>query len=295
MTDMDQLNLEDDGEWWYALIGAAPRPESDEVVNVGVLLGNGRPTHLGYVDRLPRLTGIVEREEANVYQAVLAAAAESIAIGGSLESLTSMIGPQMKVMRRRPLYQPPSDTLLERLTARFLETHTLPGAHREIDALIERSRQQLDVVISKARPRGAAIVSLVRPANLYDQKVDKLIPFRVPRLARAIRGAHRDLLVDSLLVEDGYSGAAIRQATARIGQAFFAWHKLRPTVKKATGKEVHLVGILHASPNNSKADTREMREYIKHTWSNDALIIDAEKENEADALRKQAAWVVEGE
>ena len=96
--------------------------------------------------------------------------------------------------------------------------------------LVARSAEQLDRVIQQARPRGI-IQSDVRPRTLYEGKVDREVPFHVPRLARALRGQHRDVLVDSVLVEAETLESAIRRATTRINRAFFLYRRLEPAIE----------------------------------------------------------------
>ena len=279
---------------WYALVSAAPAPETGESVNVAVLFGNGRPVHLRYLERLPRLSGIAAADEINVFEAVLSAVATKISHGAELSDIALMMAPQMFLKEPRALFQELSDALVERIAQRYLTTPKAPPREINMDALIAKSTTLLDEQIARAKRKGVLVQRNVRPKTLYEGKLDRFVPFTVPKIARALRGFGRDVLIDSLVVDQDQPPATIRMAAGRIGHAFFAYDaKLKPIIRQYAGREIRTLGILQPVKATDSRDTLELRDYIRDSWSKHAIVVDANEDEVVNELRKQSDWILE--
>jgi hypothetical protein len=275
--------------YWFSLVAAAPAPESDEAVNVGIVLGNGAPYRLEYQPKLPRLSGMVAPDEIGVYEAILAAVAEQIIRGIPVTELQAMMGPQLRIARPRALLREPNDALIERLRDHYLSTPRMPYVDRA-HQLTLRARKKLDEVIMVVRPRGVSVLKNVRVNALYEHRLERYVHAKIPEVARAMRSERRDLLLDSLLIEPGNVKNATRQSATRISRAFWAYGKLRGPIKQVSGRDIKRVAVLHAGPTDPEVD--EAREWVKHIWAADAdRVIDGRLINVQDALAEEAAWV----
>lgn len=283
--------------YWYALIAASPTPETEEAANVAVVVGNGHAVQLGYVPGLPRLCGLASAAEAEVYEAILASVTDRVRRGVAVPELEAMVGPQLRVMRRRALYRTPSDALLKQLCSRYLERAPSDPAAEAARALVRRSERRLATELERASvPIGFEVLARVRPVKLYGTRLDKYVSYTVPALSRAVRSAQRDLLIDSVLVEPGTRGRPLNQTATRVGKAFWAYRRrLRPFIRELAQRDVRVVGVVHAGTPGDDADTLFAREYVKHLWGQDAFVIDGNEQDVAGELRAQMAWLREGE
>lgn len=287
----DQTRRASKSAFWYSLVAASPIPERGEAVNVAVLLGNGAPYAIRFLDRLPRLACIAASDEINVYQAVLEGIAEAIEHGATLESLAVTLGPQMFLRKPRALFHEPSAELFDRLERQFLAPPSQPVRRINEEALIRRSLAKLDEEIAKSRIKGVTVAHRVRPKSLYEGKLDRYVAFRVPPIARALRSFGRDVLLDGLVVEETHDPVALRSSVSRIGQAFYAYDKLRKVIRERTSREIRTVGVLQPGSPSDSEDTRAMREFIKEMWSHHALVIDGDQESIEAQLHEQMKWV----
>jgi hypothetical protein len=280
-------------KYWYSLVSASPMPENGERANVAVLVGNGRVSAIRYHEQLPRLAGIAATDEINVYQAVLKEISEQVRSRGMpIESIQGILSPQMEIGKRRELQRAPDDALLDRLVSRFLAAPRQPARETNMEALVRKSMTRLDAQLARARPRGVLVQNDVRPGNLYEGKLDRYVPFHVPKLARALRGIGKDVLLDSLVIEDTHEIADVRVAAGRIGQAFYAYQrKLKPLIQQFANRDIRVIGVLQPGLPTDSADTRALREYIRDTWKRDAEVIDGNEQDVETELRQASKWV----
>ncbi len=287
----------DDQAFWYSLVAAAPVPETGECVNVAVLFGNGRATHLRYLDSLPRLAGLAAADEINVFQTMLQSVAETVnGRGVDVEQVRAMIAPQLSVHPPRRLFQAVTESLVERIAVRYLSTPKAPAREANLEAIVRRSLAKLDDEIGQVRRPGLLVYENVRPKTLYPGRLDRIVGYRVPRLARALRSmGPRDVLVDSLVVDEGQDRGDTHKAVGRISQAFFAYDtQLRRHIRQFAGREIRLVGILQPGISGESPDTRALRDFIKDEWSHHAEVVDGNEKNIPVELGKFVDWVLEG-
>jgi hypothetical protein len=292
MADNDLLRQAD---WWYSLIAASPTPESGESANVAVVLGDGQASYLSYRKRLPRMVGLAPPEVIEVFERVLESVSETVGRGLDVATLRAMIGPQLEVTAPRVLFQAPTDALVERLVRRYLDSPR-SSITEEVEAVVRRSNQKLDAALRRAPVRRFEISQHVSFKDLYGAMSRKrfAVP-RIPRIARAVRGPARDLLVDSVVVTPGTASAAVRQGTAKIGKAFFEYNSLKSEIAQISGREIRTVGVLHRSGSVENSEVREARRYIKHVWeSSNAEVIDADEAEVPVAFAEYSAWLEEG-
>jgi hypothetical protein len=276
-------------------VAVAPKPETGESANVAILLGNGRLFRMTYVDRLPRLCGIAAADEIAVYEAVLQSLAERVNRGIALEDLQPMLGSQMKLSDPRALFVEPTDELLERLSKRFLHAPRVVQSHNE-DAIIRRSTTRLDAAIAGADRRGVLIADDVRPNSMYEKIERHMRGHRIPKIARAIRGFHRDVLIDSISIESAYEKRDMREVAMRIQEAFYVYDKrLRTLIRQHANTEIRTVGVLHALSHDASEDLLDFRDFVRDTWKQQhANVIDGSTTDVPTAIRHEIDWVRSG-
>jgi hypothetical protein len=276
--------------WWYSLVAVAPRPETGEAVNVGLLIGNGRPLRLEYEPGLPRLAGIVGRNERRVYDRLLFELAGSIGgieVGVDLAALS----PQIRVSDPRELYSPPNEDVLRALRNSYL---TAPRRTEGIEArkLVRQAERRLDRIIGAAVHFGIRDIEKdVTPSKLYGEAAEFVGDIKVPRLARALRAQQKDLLVDAVLLRPGETDLAIRSATQRIGRAFWYYKRLEHELRERRGTEIRRVGVV-VTPDESSREVQEAAAFITHSWVRDASVITAHNGDGAPKLREHVAWLI---
>jgi hypothetical protein len=278
-----------DSQYWYSLIAASPNPETEEAVNVAVVVGNGQAVHLVFHHDLPRLCGLANPADVALYRTVLESVQERVNRGIDPKELESLLGPQLTLKRPRALYRAPSDDLLIRLRRNYLEKPQGQSLEATVNALQRRSTAALLESLQGSVPFGVDVKEHVTPRKLYGPGIRSHVGFRVPPLARAVRFEHVDVLLDSVLVEPGNLGRALTVAAGRISEAFFAYNReLRPLIQQYSGRSVKLIGVLHPGPADD-ADTHHRRDFIKHTWKLDAQVIDGNTEDVRSAIREAIA------
>ena len=279
--------------YWYAFLAASPTPETGEAVNIGLVIGNGKAFSLEYEPHLPRLAGLVAADQRHVYEAILAPLKERIAASGGVPEaeLRAMLGSQLRLQSRRALLHEPNQRVLKILRAHYLQTPDIPY-RTAVTRLRAQAGRRLDEAIDQVRPRHVHVSKSVTFKKLYEQKLERFVEFNVPPIARALRSERRDLLMDSILIDAAHLKYAARQPASRISRAFFGYRKIEGVIRRQTGKEIRLVGILHPGSPDDSADVRETREWIKHIWEKDATrVIDGNEIDVAAALREDAEWV----
>jgi hypothetical protein len=283
-------------KYWYSLIGASPKPENGESANVAVVLGNGRLFRLEYLERLPRLAGIAAPDEIGVYQAVLETIAERVSRGFSVEDLRTMLGSQLHMSEPRELFVEPTDDLIRRLKQRFLRAPKLTTLENE-DAIIRRSVAMLDTSIEQAGRRGVLIQQDVRPSNLYPNRIERFTKgHRVPKLARAIRGHGRDVLIDSIVIDPLYERRDMFEVVSRIDLAFFLYdQRLRSAIRSLATTEIHTVGVIHSEEPELPEHLVDLRNFVRDNWSrHGANVIDSSEIDPSIGIADEIAWVREG-
>ena len=291
---LDQLGFPDQSHW-YALVSVAPRPETHEAANVAVVFGNGRAYHLAYLNHLPRLCGIAAADEIRVYESILEHCAKAIRTGIEPVELKGILGAQMALRPPTALYAEPTAEMMDRISARFLSA---PKAiHRPNEEAIARiSTQHLDRVLDRIDHHGIPVDTDVRPNKMYGDKIERHIKgHRVPRLARALRGFGRDVLIDSLQIEPSYAARDVREVSGRIAEAFYLYERyLRQVIRARANRDIRLVGVLHPIPDDSPQHVRDLRDFAGDSWiHHNAIVIDGSATAIETGLREQANWVRE--
>jgi hypothetical protein len=282
----------DADQWWYSLVGVSPRPESGELVNVGLILGNGRPAQMVYVPGLPRLSGLVDQAEAALFSEMMESIAERVEGGTDLSTLRASVGPQLRIAPERRLYEAGSGDVITLLRDRYLVTSGIPESREENRALVKQSEQALDKVVGKVIRFGLEVVDKnVTYDRLYEKRPAWAANVRIPRLARAYRSARRDLLVDGVIVEPERTEDAIKAATTRISRAFWYYSRLRGDIEKLEGRQVQTVGLLLDGKYKKVPEVAEARAYIKHIWETEqALVLETDHPGAQDALKERLRW-----
>lgn len=281
---------------WFALVAATPQPEAGEAVNVGIIYGNGVPSRLEFLEGLPRLSGLVRPDEVGLIQEVMRTAAQRLVSGVSLEALRTSLSPQLRVSRPRGLFRLPDDKTAQVLRERYLAaTPRVERGVAEDVALRKQSEHDLDRVVSRVSRLGMDVVRNARFEKLYKERPAWSEQVRVPRLARALRGDRRDILIDSVLVQPMKVNQAIAVATSRIGRAFWYYKRLKGDIRAASGRDVITVGVLLDGHTDGEREVVEARDYIKHTWTPDAdLVLEVDRQADLNQLRERVRWLVEG-
>jgi len=282
-------------KWWYALVVASPKPEDGEAVNVGLIVGDGRPERMEYLPGLPRLKGLVARDEGAVLEEILASVSKQVAAGIDLPWLESTIGPQLRISAVRQLYEQPDERVIRLLTRRLLKSPRVAIARQERREARRQTDLELDRVIGGVIPAlGLKIERRVSPDHLYDRLPEVFSAFKVPTLARALRSSRRDVLIDSVLVRAHKTTAAIHAAVVRAGRAFWYYSRFRKELEGSTGRQIKTIGLLLDGVPNKPPEVQETRRYIAHLWQKDAdIVFDADRPEDVEALREQVGWLFE--
>jgi hypothetical protein len=223
-----------------------------------------------------------------VYEAVLRTISDRVNRGIDPSELQAMLGPQLRIMKRRQLFKQPSDELLMRLKKQFLERPSGQSVDDATKALVRRATARLDEALSRVGHLGVEVAQRVTPRKLYGHKLDRYVGYRIPQIARAVRLPNVDILVDSIVVEPDTKGRPLNQAAVRVSQAFYAYNRIRPVITKYVNRDVTAIGILHPSSSGDDADALQRRDWVKHLWSSDALVIDG---NEVDIAAELASRI----
>jgi hypothetical protein len=282
-------------QWWYALIAASPRPETSELVNIGLLLGDGGPSRVEFLLDLPRLTSLVAQDELTVFAEIMEGLRQAAAEGMDINVLRQVAGPQLRIGEPRHLYVEPDDSTVRSLVKGLLESPRKRRAQAEQRIMRSKTEHELDRLIGGVVTAvGLRVERRPTLQKLYEDLPPSITEARLPSLSRALRSQRRDVLLDSVLVEEHDPLAAIRIATTRVGRAFWYYKRLRAHLEKTSGREVRTIGVLLNGVPHKSSQVTEAREYINHIWSQDAdLVVDVERKEDLAALRKQMQWLAE--
>jgi hypothetical protein len=285
MPELRPLSSAEDERNWFALVAASPRVELEEGVAVALLIGIGHVTRLEFLPELPRLRGIATVREAAVYERILKSLSDRVARGIQLAELKSLIGPQLRVLRLRTLYSDPSDEVIAQLKIQYLTRPQISTSKEEARALRTRSAQLLDRALEASVPLGVEQVSAATPRSLYERKFDQHVGFKIPTVTRVVRLVRADVLVESVLVVSSSSGRPLREVVGRASLVFFSYKRIREQIQALAGRHVELIGVVHKTEGGFDATTAERRDWVRHLWGQDALVIDGDREDERTKLR----------
>jgi hypothetical protein len=295
MRDDAQLTLHED-TYWYAVLAIAPQPETLEAANVGVVFGNGRTFALKYLPKLPRLCGLASSHEIQFYQTILEACADRVRRGIDLVELAGLLGPQVALREPVRLYAEPTDDLLDRIAARFLDSPE-DKFKRQGEAVAAHSTELLDKALKVVLPRGVNIVERPRPNRLYGDKIERFVKeHKIPRIARALRTHSRDLLIDSISIDSRYRTRDMIVYAERVDTAFFLYSRyIRPVVRERLNRDIRLVGVIHPLPADASQPMRDMRDRTADMWRHhEAIVIDGTERDIETTLREETAWLAGG-
>lgn len=275
------------GDWWYARVGASPRPEAGELVNIGLILGNGEAADLEAASELPRLKGLVAPSERRVYEEMIAALRESIRDGKNLQVLRQTYGPQIKISEPRRLYSEPDDDLRGALRRKLLETPEEPGAAPSGPR--EEAEEELERVVSRVVQLGYEVTRRPTPRRLYKDRWKEVFPTSVPRLAYALRSKaqREDVLVDGVVIHADDPDYPVRTGqVSRIGRAFWEYRRAQETILRVVGRRVRTVGMIFNGHVAELPEVRDAKEYIQHVWDEDLdLLAEADREVDLERFR----------
>jgi hypothetical protein len=292
MRDSDQLTLHH-GEYWYALLAVSPQPETLEAANVGVVFGNGRTFALRFIPKLPRLCGIASSHEIQFYEAILEQTKERVQRGIDVVELAGLLGPQVALRSPIRFYSEPTDQLLERITARFLEAPD-EKFRRSGEAVAAHSTERLDAAIEPVLPRGVDVVIRPRPNRLYGDRIERFVrDHRIPRIARALRSHSKDVLIDSIAIDSRYRTRDMIVYAERVDTAFYLYNRyLRDVVRERLNREIRLVGVIHPLSAEATQPMKDMRDRIADMWRHHgAVVVEGSKGEIEGELRDQTAWL----
>ncbi len=274
---------------WFALLGASPRPELQERAAVGLVIGNGVVTRVAFESHLPRLRGVATVRQIAVFERLLRGAAERAQRGIEVAELEAMLGPQIQLLKRRELSVPVTKELIERLSDQYLQSPRVTSVREQARALRGDSIRWLDGFLESSAPLASTIVANATVKRLYDRDLQRYVSFRIPSIARAVRVGDADILIESLLIDDGPKTAPLREVASRASMSFFAFDALRNRIRSATAREVHCVGVLQHT-DQAHADVRaETSEWVNSIWSPYAQVIEGDAERIPTDLRRLIA------
>jgi hypothetical protein len=295
MPDEAQLTFHE-GAYWYALLAVAPQPETLEAANVAVVFGNGRTFALKFLPKLPRLCGLASSHEVQYYQAILEQCEDRVRRGIDLVELAGMLGPQVALREPVRLYAEPTDDLLEKIASRFLDSPE-DTFRRQGEAVATHSTERLDKAIQAILPRAVDVVSRPRPNRLYGDKIERFVrEHKIPRIARALRSHSRDVLIDSITIDNRYRTRDMIVYAERVDTAFFLYSRyLRPIVRERLNRDIRLVGVIHPLAPDASQPMRDMRDRTADMWRHhEAIVIDGTGPEIESSLIEQADWLVQG-
>jgi hypothetical protein len=247
------------------------------------------------VDELPRLEGIATESERRLFAHVLADVDRRVHEGVDLDQLRAQLGPQLVIAAPRQLLVEADRSVLARLRRRYLErpveepsepvTHERRLAEKYLDKM-------LGGLLSAPGPKP---MRRVTPERLFPDLPPKVFRGRVPPLARAVRGAADDVLIDGVMIEPSRIDESVRVATVRIDRAFWYYDRARKAIENAVGRRVFTVGILLDAANHKDSSVEDARLYVREAWDRHAdRVIDVRKAQELKSVRSEIARLTAG-
>lgn len=278
-------------DWWYARIGASPRPEAGELVNIGLILGNGGAQDVEVASDLPRLKGLVTPSERGVYEEIIVALRENVKKGADLHTLRQSFGPQIQISEPRELFSKPDKKLKRALRRKLLETPE--EAKEESAGPREEAEEEVGRVVSRVVQLGYDVERRPTPRKLYKDQWKEVFTSNVPSLAYALRSKaeREDVLVDGVVIHGEDPDYSVRTGqVSRIGRAFWEYRRAESKILDVVGRRVRMVGMIFNGRGLEVPDVRDAKEFIRHVWKQDLdLFVEAEREEDLEHLREALA------
>ncbi|MHB1310993.1 MAG: hypothetical protein ACYC3L_03165 [Gemmatimonadaceae bacterium] len=284
-------------EYWYALVSAAPIPERPEKASVAVLFGNGRPMKLAYQPGLPRLASLAPIDQLHVFEALLAVVRDEVATGRlNLQDIQSTLGPQLRVEPLRPIVGSLSDELIGQVERHYLSPVLQPEREGSPAAVVRTSRALLDAMLDRSAAHELQRLKNVRASTLLPGVRHRQFA-SIPPLARALRGANRDVLLDSIAIEERFRIASMRAAESKIAEAFFGFMShVVPIAKSRFDRDIKVVGVVQRLTTDASDELHMFREYVIKSWRNQAeRVIDGQAEDIGVELDRLTSWIRGGD
>jgi hypothetical protein len=279
-------------KWWYALVAASPNPEEEEAVNVGVIVGNGRPEYVDFIPGLPRLSGLVPPSESAVYQAILESIAVQLSEEGDLDVIRYSIAPQLRIAQPRGLYAEPTRETLLALRHRFLQSPAREGRSAE-RAYRPRASARLDRLMEPVLPAlGVSLLRRARIESLYPELPRDLLRTELHPVSRVLRSPGRDVLLDSVVVTPVEPVVRLEARAMEVGKKFWHLAQLKHAIRQYSGREVRTMGVVLNGDTHADARLRDAKAYIEHVWRKDAdVVLAVDTEEEVREFQEQISWV----
>ena len=291
---IDQISLDSTG-YWFALVSAAPVPELPEKASVAVLFGNGRPFRLSFQKGLPRLASLAPVDQSSVFEAVLESMREDVSLGRlSVHKIQSMLGAQLRIEPLRPLVGALTDELVEKVERHYLAAVVQPEREGSPQAVVRSSRRLLDSILNRSAARDLRRLKDVNAASLIPAARERLFS-SIPKIARALSSTNRDVLLDSISIEERFRIGSMRAAESKIAEAFYGFTRhVAPVAKSRYGRDMRVVGVVHRISASVPDELRMFREYVVKSWRDEADVIDGETQDVGAEVDRLAAWVQDG-
>lgn len=282
--------------YWYTVVSALPDPETEERVNVALIVGGDRWAKVDYVEQLPKLSCLVTDADLRLFRAAITGLERRVHSPEDLYAAAAQLGPHFHLAEPRELFQAPEGRVLRLIRNRFLRLPSEGRASGKRRSVQRAATHRLDRALQEGLPIAAMIEKNATAEKLYPQiELNRIFTAPVPRLNRAIRIGDVDVLIGGVVVEHEDPLGAARDATARISQAFWQYHRAKDTIREATGREIRTLGVVLNGTGGQRPEVRSAKEYVLHLWKDDAdeIFAPARREDEKYLVEKVQEMVPE--
>jgi hypothetical protein len=282
-----------ESSWWYSVVGASPDPEKDEVVNVGILVGNGRPSRFEYEPTFRRLACLNYQFEADLLRQAFKQVTKNLGHFDSLAAIQDALGPQVVVREPRALHVRPDARLVQQLMNKYLLGEPVARAHSSFGA--PKRLAYLDRALNRvlqARGFGYEFKKTPKPADLYPDLEQSLFAVPIPSVDRAIRHENRDLLIGGVRLDTPDPLDQIRSPGTRLGRAFWHYSQQKDAIEKLAGVQIRTLGVILAPSGDRDPRVDEAAHYLRHVWRADAdqVLLTTELDVETE-LDREISWL----
>jgi hypothetical protein len=278
---------------WFALISAAPKPETHESVVVGLVIGTGRRINVEYLKSLPRLACLVSPTEVAVYRAAIQLVGERLQSKDELGLVRSLVGPHLLISEPRQIYCDVTPKLVQRLRRDYLAVSRKEPREEGFRSYSRELYTRLDSLITSVVPlMPMRLERRPTPDKLYPSLPGSIFRSDVPPLHRAIRGPRRDLLIGGVVVADSADPLdPIRGPTVRVSKAFWQYRQAKEALQRHTGRDIRTVGVLLNGSEAPMPAVLDAKQYIRHLWEADADHVIFSQTDMRGEFRQDIEWL----
>lgn len=278
------MNSHREDKWSFFLISYCPKPEYEEVVNVGLLVTGPGQGQIIYDENFPKLRSIGTKDDKVFLQFTFdSLQAMSEQPDRLLEAFRSR-EPKFRVSQPHRLLGRPEPDLFRRLRNCYLAIPLPKEARKRSNKRRSQFEAELDsFLLGKFNLSQSCFRKNVDLKQLIAPQLWGNLPTRRHMISRCYIAKENLFLIDTVSLHGPID--QILSRADRINRSFWLYSKYSEGIRSLNDKIPFKIGLIFNGLPHPDKDVEEAHEFIRYQWNRTAeAVIDTDKEQDVEIL-----------